>query len=270
MFFCPRWGSEMLSWDDFLAKVKGAGYDGIEYGIDSAATDHEIENVWSKANGYGLKIIAQHYSTYDADVSHHTAIYARWLDRILAYKPFRINTQTGKDFFSFDQNMNLIQLANEKAAAAHIPLSHETHRNKFSFAAHITLPFLKKNEAMRLTLDLSHWVCVAESFLEDQPEAVNLAIERTDHLHARVGYPEGPQIPDPRSNQWQDALTIHLHWWDQLVEFKKKQRADVLTITPEFGPYPYMVHLPESNEPIASQWDVNVFMMNLLRDRYGK
>lgn len=35
----------------------------------------------------------------------------------------------------------------------------------------------------------AHWVAVAESFLEDQSEAVKLAIERADHIHARVGYP---------------------------------------------------------------------------------
>ncbi|TCN59562.1 hypothetical protein [Flavobacterium circumlabens] len=29
-FFCPRWGSESLSWVDFCSKVKKAGYDGVE------------------------------------------------------------------------------------------------------------------------------------------------------------------------------------------------------------------------------------------------
>lgn len=26
---------------------------------------------------------------------------------------------------------------------------------------------------------------------------------------------------------------------------------------------------PYTQEPLASQWDVNVFMMNLLKERYG-
>jgi len=42
----------------------------------------------------------------------------------------------------------------------------------------------------------------------------------------------------------------------------------ILTITPEFGPFPYMVSLPGTNEPIANQWEVNLFMMNLLKERY--
>jgi sugar phosphate isomerase/epimerase len=32
-FFVPRWGSENLSWDEFLLKAKNAGFNGIECGI---------------------------------------------------------------------------------------------------------------------------------------------------------------------------------------------------------------------------------------------
>ena len=93
-------------------------------------------------------------------------------------------------------------------------------------------------------------------------------MERTEHLHARVGYPEGPQVSDPRITQWQPALQAHLKWWDKIAE-RKKQENEILTITPEFGPFPYMIPLPQSGEPIANQWDVNLFMMNLLRKRYS-
>jgi len=122
---------------------------------------------------------------------------------------------------------------------------------------------------LKITLDISHWVCVSESFLEDQSEAVNLAIERTEHLHARVGYTEGPQVPDPRVTAWQQALQAHLAWWDKIAERKKKNNNEILTISPEFGPFPYMVPLPQSGEPIANQWDINLYMMNLLRKKYS-
>ena len=42
----------------------------------------------------------------------------------------------------------------------------------------------------------------------------------------------------------------------------------LLTVTPEFGPYPYMPILPYTRQPIVSQWEVNVHMMQLLRERY--
>jgi sugar phosphate isomerase/epimerase len=33
LFFCPRWGSEDLSWESFCHKIKAAGYDGVEAGV---------------------------------------------------------------------------------------------------------------------------------------------------------------------------------------------------------------------------------------------
>jgi len=89
-------------------------------------------------------------------------------------------------------------------------------------------------------------------------------------LHARVGYAEGPQVADPRAPEWQEALNNHLQWWDKVVYRISNQTGDnLVTISPEFGPHPYMVHLPGTSTPIANQWDVNLFMMELLKERYS-
>jgi hypothetical protein len=248
-FFCPRWGSEQLSWEDFMVKVKSAGYDGIEYAISADTDTRTLDHVWNLAERNQLLLIPQHYDTNSADFSKHYDEYGSWLERIRTYPAVKINSQTGKDFFSFERNNSLIELAGPDVV-------HETHRGKFSFAAHITKEYLKANPALKITFDVSHWVAVAESFLDDQAEAVTLAISRAEHIHARVGYPEGPQIPDPRVPEWQEAVQTHLHWWAKIVANNPS-----LTITPEFGPYPYLVH-------DVSQWDINVYMMELLRKEF--
>ncbi len=33
-----------------------------------------------------------------------------------------------------------------------------------------------------------------------------MVIESTVHVHARVGYEQGPQVPDPRLPEWRYAL----------------------------------------------------------------
>lgn len=262
-FYCPRWGSEHLPWDRFCQKVKQEGYDGIEYAIAATVTEEELDEVWDTTARYGLKIIAQHYDTYEADFLRHYDRYLAWLQQIKPYPVEKVNSQTGKDFFSFSQNELLIKAA----AASGLPVVHETHRNKFSFAAHVTKTYLEAIPALKITLDASHWVCVAESYLDDQPAALQLAIERTEHIHARVGYPEGPQVPDPRALVWQEALNKHLHWWDQVADRKRKENA-VLTITPEFGPFPYMVQVPATGAPLADQWAVNSYIRQVLKKRY--
>ena len=44
-FFCPRWGSENLNWNEFFEKVKNAGYDGVEWAIAKEVSRNEIERV---------------------------------------------------------------------------------------------------------------------------------------------------------------------------------------------------------------------------------
>lgn len=269
-FFCTRWGSDALSWDDFMQKVKHSGYHGIEYGFSRDTPEKTLDEVWNKAEKHGLLLIAQHYDTYEADFQKHYDLYASWLEKVRPFKPFKINSQTGKDFFSFDQNKSLIDIATAFSKDTGIDICHETHRNKFSFAAHITAEYLRKIPYLQITLDASHWVCVGESYLEDQEDAMQLAISRTEHIHARVGYPEGPQVPDPRSPEWQDALNTHLSWWDRVIARKKEQNNSFITVCPEFGPAPYMPLLPFTCQPVANQWDINEFMLNLLRERWIK
>ena len=261
LFFCPRWGSEDIPWDDFCHKVKTAGYQGIEYAIARGVSDGELINAWTSADKYGLLMIPQHYDTVEADFKAHFRIYKTWLDRVSQLPNVLINSQAGKDFFTFAQNRELIELGNS------YKVLHETHRGKFSFAAHITQPFLEQIPDLRLTFDVSHWVNVAESLLEDQEETVQLAIAKADHIHARVGYAEGPQVSDPRSRTWENELAKHQAWWDAIF-MRKLRVGERLTITPEFGPFPYMVHLQKDGSPIANQWDCNLHMMKILKDRY--
>jgi sugar phosphate isomerase/epimerase len=260
-FFCPRWGSEAIAWEQWLPQVKAAGYDGIEWAIDRNVTRRGIEQVLALGEQHQLRFIAQHYDTIVPDFDTHVLYYADWLHKVAGLPFVRINSQTGLDYYSFAQNRTLIDLA------AEFGVIHETHRGKFSFAAHIAQQYLQRMPNLRLTLDVSHWVNVSESLLEKQSSAMRLAIERIDHVHARVGYPEGPQVSDPRAEVWATALDAHLHWWDAVVALKRSQHQD-LSITPEFGPFPYLVHHPKSGEPIASQWDINVWMMEMLRKRY--
>ena len=114
-------------------------------------------------------------------------------------------------------------------------------------------------------MDISHWCNVAETMLEDQNEAVDLAIQSTDHIHARVGFTETPQVSDPFAPEWKDALDRHLSWWKRIVERAKSEGKESFTITNEFGPYPYMIHIPYTGQPIADQWELNLRMKNMLK-----
>ena len=265
-YFCPQWGAEDIPWDEFCAKVKAAGYDGVEAGIPF--DDAQKSEIVVALEKHGLLLVGQYYQSFEKDFEQHAKSFEKYLRHIAALKPVLIDSQTGKDYFSPGQNSKLFALAQKITDETGVRIAHETHRNKALFAAHISRELLAANPQVRITADFSHWCNVSESLLEQQEEAVEMGISRAIHIHARVGYCESAQVPDPRIENWQPELNAHLSWWDKIVDFQVKSGMQVFTITPEFGPYPYMVHHPATNEPIASQWDINVYMMRLLKDRY--
>jgi sugar phosphate isomerase/epimerase len=266
-FFCPLWGSEELEKETFFRKVKGEGYDGVEMSLP--LDKNEKANILKLIEKHELELIAQHWETTTRNFHIHKEEYRLRLENLATANPLFINAQTGKDYFTFEQNAELIEIAGQISNQYSLKIIHETHRGKFSFAAHVMESYLKKLPDLRIGFDISHWCNVAESFLQDQTEAVDLAISRTDHIHARVGFPEGPQVPDPRVPEWQEALQIHLNWWRKIIENNREAGKKAFTITTEFGPFPYMSILPFSRQPVTSQWDVNVFMKDFLKRELG-
>ena len=114
---------------------------------------------------------------------------------------------------------------------------------------------------------MSHWFCVSESFLEDQQDAVSKAITHTKHIHARVGSTQGPQVWDPAFDEYATALKSHLQIWDKWVA-QMKLNNEKVTITPEFGPPPYLVNGNRNLSLRDEQWRLNLWMKNFLQNRY--
>lgn len=102
--------------------------------------------------------------------------------------------------------------------------------------------------------------------LHDQQAAVEKAIAHTAHIHSRVGFTEGSQVMDPRAPKWKEVVETHVGWWQKVYQ-KNCAAGMTTTVTTEFGPYPYLQHLPYTQVPIYDQWEVNIYMMTLLRKR---
>ncbi len=252
------------SWDAFCAKVKSAGYDGVETWLPPGATEQGEMIEALKKHRLSLGLLA---GGGGGEFEQYAKAFSASLESAVKFHPDYINCHTGKDYYSFEQNKELIAAADRVSKAYAIPVYHETHRGRFSFAAHVTENYLKSIPYLTLALDISHWCNVHESLLADQQETVALALKRTGHIHARVGHPEGPQVNDPAAPEWKNTVDQHLTWWDEIVRLHKRQNIP-LTITTEFGPAGYLPTLPYTQQPVADQWQINVYMLNLLKARY--
>jgi sugar phosphate isomerase/epimerase len=267
-FLAPRWGSEQLPPEAFLEKVKAAGYQGVEMPLP--ADDQERDRWISLLRQFNLRLVVQQWETERfSTLEDHLALLETVIRKAAAADPLFINSQTGKDYFTFEQNCRLLDLTAALEAETGVQIVHEIHRGKFSFHPLTTLPYLDAYPHLCITIDLSHWCCVCSSYLQDQQSAVQKALCHVAHIHARVGFTEGPQVNDFRAPEWREALAYHLGWWDIAIAHQQRAGASYCTITPEFGPSPYMPSLPYTRQPLADQWDLNVAMMALLKTKYS-
>ena len=271
-FFCPRWGFENIPWEKFLTDVREEGYAGVEWFPYSRKEDyHQVINLLLQ-NELQFCIVMSVAEQHDKFKNYLDAL----KDRLISLstvdngrlRPLHISAQTGREFFTEQQIEDCLACCDEVGRQTGIPIYQETHRNKWTYAAHLVYPFLERHPELLLTLDVSHWFCVSESYLKDQQDALQKAIEHTRHVHARVGHTEGPQVLEPAAPEYSQALQAHLDVWDTWIDSRIQAGDTQCTITPEFGPPPYMVVANRESSPQQEQWRLNKWMKSLLEKRY--
>lgn len=260
-FIYPRWGSADIKWPVFLNNVKNNGYHGVEIDLPINSQKKEIVSILSE---FELDFVGQHWETKEVNFKKHKEKFKQHLYNLAEAEPLLINSHTGMDFFTFSENAELIELAFSIEQETGITITHETHRSRFSFAAHVCLRFLKEFPLLKLTSDFSHWCCVAETMLENQREATNLAIKHTYHVHARVGSTQSSQVIDPRSSAYKSELHQFKRWWLAMLKNAQDEQRSFITVTPEHGPFPYTLLHPKTGKLLADQWEVNQFIKSTL------
>jgi sugar phosphate isomerase/epimerase len=253
--------------DAYCAKAKKEGYDGIEIWWPLEKKDqNELFSLLKKHELEVGFLTAGSDSNYQKHFDQFTQMIDAAANQTIQ-RPLYINCHSGRDYFTYEQGKIFIDHTIALAKSIGIKICHETHRSRLLYSAPVAKHYIETIPDLRITFDVSHWCNVHESLLEDQSESVNLALQRVDHIHARVGHAEGPQVNDPRAPEWDHAVKAHFTWWDKVVELKK-QKGDTLTILTEFGPPDYMPTLPYTRQPLADQWAVNVYMMQQIKNRY--
>lgn len=257
-----NWERSELSVREFVQLCVDSGYDATE--IYLPARIESTKEIRELHESVGLSMVS-HIATEGKTVKDHLRSLERHYLRALELRPLFVNSHTGKDYFSRADSLQIFAAGERLVEEYGIPLLHETHRGRALFSASATQFYLREIPSLRLTADFSHWVCVHESDLSDQPEALDAASQSAQHIHARIGFDQGPQISDPRNPAQAFWLDRFLHWWQAIVDLRRAEGREWLTITPEFGPSPYMPLSGASPEPIGDAWEYNRWMHQYLR-----
>lgn len=270
-YLCTYWGSEDLTAKAFLGKVLSNGFDGVEINFpdDPQFVDEfmsELKRIRKTSHPDFIFIAQQVLSNEKETVAAYSQRLIKRLNFLVELKPNAINSHTGKDFFDFEENRIIIEKVEELGRAAGIPIWHEIHRGRFSFHLRTLLNYLNIFPNLKLIADLSHFCVVSESDLSDQQDLLTRIYPNIQHIHARVGFEQSPQVNHPFAPEWQKHLDRFATWWKEIIAHQSQNGASYLTITPEAGPYPYMPQTPFTQNPLADQWEVNSLMKSYLQE----
>ncbi len=230
-----------------IEQVAAAGYDGVEVWPEFQIADgDEFRRLIEQTS---LKVIA---AAMMPDIASIQPV----LDRLQAFDPVKINLQSGRDSMTLDEGSTFLEAVLTITMRLPIPVLHETHRGKVFYAPWTTAIYLKRFPEVRITADYSHWVNVCERLPLDQADVLQLANARAGHIHGRVGYEEGPQVPHPAAPEYATQLEWHESQWRAIYDAHIASESDTLTFTPEYGPPAYLHTLPYTNAPVADLWEV--------------
>lgn len=269
-YICTYWGCEKQTAKTFLSNVVANGYDGVEINLPDDVNFitefmDELETIRTKQKSDFIFIAQQVLSSKNETVNEYIGRLKDRLDFLTTLQPNYINSHTGKDYYDFEDNCRILELTEEISQKSGIPIWHEIHRGRFSFHLKTLLKYLAKYPELNLIADFSHFCVVSESSLEDQQDLLAKVYPTIKHIHARVGFEQSPQVNNPFAPEWKNHLDVYTSWWKKIVEQHRSNNQTQITITPEFGPFPYMPEKPFSKEPLSNQWEINCEMKNYLQ-----
>lgn len=245
-----------------LADCSCGLFDGIE-GPVSEECDAGVPFIAEITTGGG-------YVPESRDLGQHLDDFARKVEAAMPVRPLFLTVLGGCDAWPIEKSVEFFGSAMRVAEDFGVEVSFETHRSRATFNPWVTAELLRQLPRLRLTCDFSHWCCVCERLvLDEEPELLALFASRTHHIHARVGYDQGPQVPHPGAPEYRTALMAHERWWETIWESMAASGREFVSMTPEFGPDGYLHTLPFTGVPVASLDEINRWMAMHLRERFS-
>ena len=242
--FASAWGNA-THWGSLRRLMDGLqfkGFAGLEASLLDLGKDADARrDVAKQAKDRGLELIVglySHWTDYEgtwaaASPAEHLDQLRRQVDASAALDATHINVHAGCDSWPEDVSTRFYEDAQSLVPAN---ASFETHRGRPLGHAFQCERILSAVPGLRLTADPSHWHVVHERFLDmntrDERVLMNTVAGRVDHVHARIGNEERPQLAAPFDD---DAAAWHVAFW------RKCWAAGARTACVEYGPAPYQL-----------------------------
>eukprot|EP00606_Chrysophyceae_sp_TOSAG23-5_P001025 GSChrysophyteH2.ASY1.ANO1.988.1 assembled CDS len=289
-------------WDDMLTRIKAEGYTLVE-SILIFDVNKDRALFRQLLDKHGLELVVQlhtasNWAAFDyctsCDLDVHVQSFRSLLLDVLqsCLHPSIVNVHSGHDSWDTETAVQyfqqVLQIEAELLVGVHadVLLVHETHRQRLLHSPYQTRDILShpsmqalqhqqqhQPRALKLNLDVSHWVCVCEKLFDHRdgrdkwwPPVLALTAQHCYLVHGRYGHAEGPQMVDPRppppttttttttaaaadnnnDNDIDNTTTTstppevqaHDSWWTAIFATQRSKGVRSVVVT-EHGPEPY-------------------------------
>jgi sugar phosphate isomerase/epimerase len=272
----PLMGNAPGRYADVFARIKSDGFGAIETPIwkiedpasfaaalKSTGLDYvAMVNTRTPENLPGSHALTR---SVDAHLASFEAQIRQALTSLPGVRPLFVNSHSGVDAWGPADARAFFDGALRIEKEMGIMVCHETHRGRVLYNPWAARDLCAALPDLKLTADLSHFCVVAERVFsdddEDWAEVMAQVARATKHIHARVGYAQGPQVNDPRAPEHATALHAHERWWDAIIKKQAELGGTVITLEPEHGTDGYQQKLPFSTIETADIWEINKWMV---------
>lgn len=285
-------GDDPKEWTSLFARIKAEGFDAVE-----APPPHwQTPGFTDALKEAGLELIAQLHTTSfvkdgwagfryntSCSVKDHLASLKELSLAAQKTGAFLINSHSGCDSWSIEEAREFLRGALVIEKEIGLAICHETHRRRLFWNPFYFRDILKGQEDLKdikINLDISHWVVCLERIF-DSPESrqmngddgwwgevLGMLKNHCWLIHARVGYDEGPQVPDPAAPEFSAEVKCHMGWWEEIMKAMIAQKR-VCNVEPEHGPWPYQQSVPSTGmKPNHDIWESNKYVIKLVKERW--
>ena len=196
-----------------LSSLKSQGYEGVEIPV-KVVLGYGVKSWADTLAETGMKAIymafsdgpmapghpsfggpfAGHPTPGDSPKEHFDVLKAQ-IEVAYSLGPVKVNCHSGRDWFTPSQAHELYTRVAELEASTGAATIHETHRARYLHSPWVSRDFYASFPSLRMCADLSHFTCVTEAVVDPHLDAAIAAITpAVSHIHARVGFEEGPQV----------------------------------------------------------------------------
>lgn len=260
-------------WEEVFPRLAAEGFTGIETRVPADADQRVRLRRALDANRMEriAEISAQGYVVprRDATPAEHLAELAAKVGPACELAPRFVNGYHGCDAWDWDDQCRFFEGFLDLERRSGIAMTVELHRGRSLFNPWITDRVLRSFPELKLTCDFSHWCVVAERLIDSELPIIRRCAEHCWHIHGRVGYDQGPQVPDPRAPEYAEPLAAHERWWDLCWQAMERRGHEVATWTPEYGIEGYLHQLPYTGMPVADLWAVCTWAGRRAAERFA-